>query len=80
MADNYLERRQEELAQQKKVVRRSSPSLDSLIKCNRSYRGYDSARKVSEEELRELVSVTTLVASGMNRQPLRYRLVTADAH
>lgn len=80
MADNYLERRQEELAQQKKVVRRSSPSLDSLLKRNRSYRGYDSARKVSEEELRELVSVTTLVASGMNRQPLRYRLVTADAH
>jgi len=80
MADNYLERRQEELAQQKTIVRRSSPSLDSLLKRNRSYRGYDSARKVSEEELRELVSVTTLVASGMNRQPLRYRLVTADAH
>ena len=36
MADNYLERRQEELAQQKKVVRRSSPSLDSLLKRNRS--------------------------------------------
>lgn len=80
MADNYLERRQEELAQQKKVVRRSSPSLDSLLKRNRSYRGYDSSRKVSEDELRKLVSVTTLVASGMNRQTLRYRLVTADAH
>lgn len=80
MADNYLERRQEELAQQKKLVRRSSPSLDSLLKRNRSYRGYDSSRKVSEDELRKLVSVTTLVASGMNRQTLRYRLVTADAH
>lgn len=80
MADNYLERRQEELAQQKKTVRRSNPSLDSLLKRNRSYRGYDSSRKVSEDELRKLVSVTTLVASGMNRQTLRYRLVTADAH
>ena len=80
MADNYLERRQEELAQQKKTVRRSNPSLDSLLKRNRSYRGYDSCRKVSEDELRKLVSVTTLVASGMNRQTLRYRLVTADAH
>lgn len=80
MADNYLERRQEELAQQKKVVRRSSPSLDSLLKRNRSYRGYDSSRKVNEDELRKLVSVTTLVASGMNRQTLRYRLVTDDAH
>lgn len=77
MADNYLERRQEELAQQKKTVRRSNPSLDSLLKRNRSYRGYDSMRTVTEEELRELVSVTTLVGSGMNRQPLRYRLVTA---
>ena len=80
MADNYLERRQEELAQQKKTVRRSNPSLDSLLKRNRSYRGYDSSRKVSEDELRKLVSVTTLVASGMNRQTLRYRLVTANAH
>lgn len=80
MADNYLERRQEELAQQKKTVRRSNPSLDSLLKRNRSYRGYDSSRKVTEDELRKLVSVTTLVASGMNRQTLRYRLVTADAH
>ena len=79
MADNYLERRQEELAQQKKIVHRSSPSLDSLLKRNRSFRGYEPSCKVSEETLKELVSVTTLVASGMNRQPLRYRLVTANA-
>ena len=81
MADNYLEYRQEELAQaRKKVVRRNGPSLDTLLHHNRSYRGYDPSRKVSEEELRALVGATTLVASGMNRQPLRFRLVTdADA-
>lgn len=82
MADNYLEKRQEELSEKKRtVVRRSNPSLTTLLHRNRSYRGYDSSRKVSEAELRELVAVTGLVASGMNRQPLRYRLVTeADAH
>ena len=82
MADNYLEYRQEELAQSRRtVVRRNGPSLDTLLHRNRSYRGYDPARKVTEEELRELVRATTLAASGMNRQPLRYRLVTeADAH
>jgi len=77
MADNYLEKRQEELSQQqKKVVRRSAPSLDTLLRRNRSYRGFDPSRVVSASELQELVSVTTLVASGMNRQPLRYKLVT----
>ena len=81
MADNYLEYRQEEIAQSRKtVVRRNSPSLDTLLHRNRSYRGYDPARKVTEEELRDLVRTTTLSASGMNRQPLRFRLVTeADA-
>ena len=81
MADNYLEYRQEEIAQARKtVVRRSSPSLDTLLHRNRSYRGYDPARIVTEEELRDLVRATALAASGMNRQPLRFRLVTeADA-
>lgn len=81
MADNYLEYRQEDIAQSRRtVVRRSNPSLDTLLHRNRSYRGYDPAREVTEEQLRELVRATTLAASGMNRQPLRYRLVTsADA-
>lgn len=79
MADNYLEYRQQEIdAQQKKQIKRTNPSLDTLLHRNRSYRGYHPARRVTEKELRELVSVTTLTASGMNRQALRYRLVTAD--
>lgn len=79
MADNYLEKRQEELAQyQKKVVRRNNPSLDSLLHRNRSYRGFDPAREVTQEELKTLLSVVPLTASAMNRQPLRFRLVTAD--
>ena len=80
MADNYLERRQEELQQKRPVIKRSGHSLDSLLKKNRSWRGYDPGREVTEDELKRIVAATTLVASGMNRQRLRYRLVTkADA-
>ena len=76
MADNYLERRQQELQEKRPVIKRSAPSLDSLLKKNRSYRGFDQRHEVSEDELKQIVAVTTLVASGMNRQRLRYRLVT----
>ena len=76
MADNYLERRQQELQEKKTVVRRSGVSLDSLLKKNRSWRGYDQRHIVTEDELKQIVAATTLVASGMNKQRLRYRLVT----
>jgi nitroreductase len=79
MADNYLERRQEELeGQRKTVVRHKNPALDTLLHRNRSYRGYDQARKVNQTELESLVAVTSLAASGMNRQALRYRIVTEE--
>ena len=79
MADNYLEYRQQELAEAQargRAPRPKYPSLDTLLHRNRSYRGYDPSRVVGEEELREMVRATTLAASGMNRQPLRYRLVS----
>ena len=76
MADNYLERRQQELQQKRPVIKRSAPSLDSLLKKNRSYRGFDQRHEVSEDELKRIVAVSTLVASGLNKQRLRYRLVT----
>ena len=79
MADNYLEKRQEELARsQKKVVRSNAPSLDTLLHRNRSYRGYDPSRVVTEADLRALLSAVPLTASGMNRQSLRFRLVTSN--
>ncbi|MBP3203661.1 MAG: nitroreductase family protein [Bacteroidales bacterium] len=81
MADNYLERRQEEVAAgSKKKVIRNHPSLDTLLHRNRSYRGFLSDRIVTEEELKKIVATTTLVASGMNRQVLRYKLVTQEAN
>lgn len=78
MADNYLERRQQELQEKRPVIKRSAPSLDSLLKKNRSWRGYNPVRAVTKEELKQLINATTFAASGMNRQRLRYRLVTSD--
>ena len=80
MADNYLEKRQQELAERRPKVVHPHPSLDSLLKKNRSYRGYDSSRVVSREDLLRLLEVVPYVGSGMNAQPLRFKLVCgADA-
>ena len=76
MADNYLEKRAEELRNQRPKVVRNHPSLESLLKRNRSYRGYDASRVVTEEDLLKILEVVPWVASGMNAQPLRFRLVT----
>ncbi len=77
MADNYLEKKFESLSNRRTVVvKRTNPSLDTLLRRNRSHRGYDKSRVVTEDELRSIVSVTTLVASASNRQVLRYKLVT----
>lgn len=76
MADNYLEKKFEEMGKVRPIIRHNHLSLDTLLHRNRSYRGYDPSRKVTEEELKQLVAVTTLVPSGMNRQALRYRIVT----
>ena len=78
MADNYLEKKYAELQEKRPVIKRNHPSLDTLLRRNRSYRGYDPSRVVTREELMKLVEVTTLVPSGKNQQALRYRLVTEE--
>ena len=79
MADNYLENKFDQLQKARKVVvKRNNPSLDTLLHRNRSHRGYDKSRVVTEEELRKIVAVNPLLPSGMNRQALRFKLVTRD--
>ena len=78
MADNYLEKKFEELREKRPVIKRNHQSLDTLLRRNRSYRGYDSSRVVTREELMKMVDATTLAPSGKNQQALRYRLVTAE--
>lgn len=48
--------------------------IKDLVKKNRSYRGYDENRRVTEEELRELADCARLTASSVNMQPLKYYL------
>lgn len=76
MADNYLERRQEELKNGGKVVlRRNNPSLDTLLLKNRSHRGFDASYIVHRRQLECIASVNTRLASGRNAQTLRFRIV-----
>ena len=78
MADNYLGKKFEDLQMKRKKSVKVHPvhkSLDSLLLKNRSCRGYDSSYKVSKEELREIVSVNTLVPSARNQQVLRFKLL-----
>ena len=81
MADNYLENRYDELfgsGRKKTVVKHVGQSLDSLLKKNRSYRGYDKKTLVTQEQLRKIVAVNPLLPSGRNQQALRFKLVTHD--
>lgn len=79
MADNYLENRAREVAERRPKVVRPHPSLESLLKRNRSYRGYDASHPVTEADLLRLLEVVPWVGSGMNAQPLRFRLVSGAA-
>lgn len=45
-----------------------------LVKQSRSYRGYDSSRKLTKEELMEFVDCARYAPSSVNAQPLRYYL------
>ncbi|MCD8364724.1 MAG: nitroreductase family protein [Clostridiales bacterium] len=49
-------------------------NLKELVKANRSYRGYDESRRVTREELLEMIDCARLTASSVNQQPLRYYL------
>lgn len=79
MADNFLENKFDDYRQKKSApMSKSGHSLVSLLKKNRSYRGYDPAYKVSVSALEQMVSVNMLLPSAKNQQALRFKLVTED--
>ena len=77
MADNYLENKFEEL-KNKPVKKKASVSLSTLLRQNRSYRGYDKSCVVTQAQLRRMAEVCTKVPSGRNQQVLRFKLLTRD--
>ena len=50
-------------------------SIEKLVLQNRSYRAFDESAPISAEVMRELVDLARKTASGMNKQPLRYRIL-----
>ena len=48
--------------------------IKELVKKSRSYRGYDESRKISKEELMELVDCARFAPSSVNRRPFKYLL------
>ena len=78
MADNYLEKRMEQYRSSQAVSSVKKEGLASLLIKNRSTRGYDESYIVRADQLRRIVGVNNKLASARNRQPLRFRLVTAD--
>ena len=80
MADNFLENKFDEYRQKKCApTTKSGHSLDSLLKKNRSYRGYDHAWKVPTTVLEKMIEVTQWVPTGKNQQAFRFnRPMRAD--
>ena len=62
MADNYLEKRSEELSRGKTVIRRSNPSLDSLLK-NLGTKVSDPSYVVKQAQLDALVRSASLLGA-----------------
>ncbi|MGM9741248.1 MAG: nitroreductase family protein [Candidatus Cryptobacteroides sp.] len=81
MADNYLEKRYEEIfgaGASTHTPKRGGPSLNTLLVKNRSTRRFRTDAEVSIEHLRTIVEVNTRIASAMNRQTLRFGIVKKD--
>ena len=80
MADNFLENKFDDYRQKKSApMSKSGHSLVSLLKKNRSYRGYDPAYKVPLTALEQMVAVNMLLPSAKNQQALRFKLVTEES-
>jgi len=83
MADNYLEKKFEEyqlkINKSSQQKRSNTLSLNDLMLKDRSHRLYNMDYKVSEEELREIVSVNSKISNTLNRQLLRFKLITGES-
>lgn len=49
--------------------------IKELVKKNRSYRRFYQDKKLTKQQLMELVEVARLTPSAANRQPFKYRIV-----
>jgi len=76
MADNYLEKRYDEVfGNGGTASARHCLNLDALLLRNRSIRGFDKQYKVHPLQMEAILSVNPKLASGMNAQRLRFRVI-----
>jgi nitroreductase len=52
--------------------------LKDLVQRNRSYRRFDQSERIQPSILRQLIDLVRLTASGGNKQPLKYILITSE--
>lgn len=79
MADNYLEKKFEEMRggkKKKNTAKKTHVSIDSLLLKNRSCRGYAPSYKVSDNELLNIIEANTKIPSARNQQVLRFKIAT----
>lgn len=77
MADNYLEKRYDEVfGKGPTKVKRVGHTVDELLLKNRSTRGYHKDFVVTNDWLKKIVGVNTRIPSARNQQVLRFRLIT----
>ena len=80
MADNYLEKRYEEVfGKGPSKTKRIGHTVDELLTKNRSTRGYHKDFLVSREMLEQIVGVNTKIPSARNQQVLRFKIVTRQS-
>ena len=68
MADNYLERKYEEWKSGKPAVRRTAPSLDSLMKKAAEDSEEDTSYKVKQAQLDAIVRSAAILEDGVSFQ------------
>lgn len=56
----------------------SSTSFDEVLTSRRSIRNYDASKKISEAEVRELITATQEAPSWANQQPTKYYVAISE--
>lgn len=89
MADNYLEKRFEDVfgagararysGNKSAASKKTTPPLDSLLHKARSTRKFDPSYQPSREDVLGILRVAALLPSSRNRQALRFRAVLPPA-
>jgi nitroreductase len=63
---------------EKKEVSKDAVSFDEVLTTRRSIRSYDASKKISEAEVRELLTATQEAPSWANQQPTKYYVAISE--